>query len=207
MLKLTVCWLMLFKSSPPTTGPTHPQGVINVPENCEFLGRHQDLILASWREATEVAYSCNWRRWERWCSEHRHDQMSSPIRAILDFLAEQYHQGKQYKTINSYRSAISMTHLPIDGVVIGKHPLITLLMRGVYNTRPPQPKYSSAWDVGHVLGYIGSGGPNQNLTLKQLTHKLVTLFALANASRVSELEGVVLFKLTKLLQKTLPLAA
>ena len=125
-------------------------------------GQASDLILASWREATEVAYSCNWRRWEWWCSEHRHDQMYSPIRAILDFLAEQYHQGKQYRTINSYRLAISMTHLPIDGVVIGKHPLITHLMRGVYNTRPPQPKYSSTWDVGHVLGYIGSGGPNQS---------------------------------------------
>ena len=141
--------------------------------------------------------------------------MSSPIRAILDFLAEQYHQGKQYRTINSYRSAISMTHFPIDGVVIGKHPLITRLMGGVYNRRPPQPKYSSTWDVGQVLRYIGSGGPNQNLTLKQLTHKVATLFALSNASRVSEIhgldlrymeraEGVVSFKLTKLTKTARP---
>ena len=71
---------------------------------------------------------------------------------------------------------------------------------------------------GHVLGYIGSGGSNQNLILKKLTHNLATLFALANASQVSEIhgpdlrymeraEGIVSFKLTKLLQKTLPSAA
>ena len=59
-----------------------------------------------------------------------------------------------------------MTHFPIDEVVIGKHPPITLMMRGVYNTRPPQPKYSSTWDVGQVLRYIGSMRPNQNHTLK-----------------------------------------
>lgn len=80
-----------------------------------------------------------------------------------------------------------MTHPPIDGVVIGKHPLVSRLMRGIFNSRPPQPRYSYAWDVGRVLEYIRSLGENKVLTLKDLTHKLATIMALANASRASEI--------------------
>ena len=66
-----------------------------------------NLILASWRSNTEQAYSSCWRRW---CAENSHESMNSSIRGILDFLASQYEQGKEYRTINSYRSAISITH-------------------------------------------------------------------------------------------------
>lgn len=107
--------------------------------------------------------------------------------SILDFLASEYAEGKQYRTLNSYRSAISMTHSPIDGVVVGKHPLVVRLMRGVYNARPPQPRYTTTWDVGQVLHHISSLGRNRDLSLKQLSHKLVLLLALANASRASEI--------------------
>ena len=88
-----------------------------------------NLILASWRSNTEQSYSCSWRKWESWCAENGHEAINSPLRGILDFLASQYEQGKQYRTINSYRSAISMTHTPIEGVVVGKHPLVSRLMK------------------------------------------------------------------------------
>ena len=79
------------------------------------------LILASWRSSTEGTYSSCWSRWERWCAERGLEAIRSPLNAILEFLAFEYLQGKQYRTINSYQSAISMTHGAIDGVVIGKH--------------------------------------------------------------------------------------
>ena len=60
-------------------------------------------------------------------------------------------------------------------------------MRGVYNARPPQPRYTTTWDVGQVLHHISSLGRNRDLSLKQLSHKLVLLLALANASRASEI--------------------
>ena len=80
-----------------------------------------------------------------------------------------------------------MTHSPQNGVVVGKHPLVVRLMRGVYNARPPQPTYSTTWDVGQVLHHISSLGRNRDLSLKQLSHKLVAFLALANASRASEI--------------------
>ena len=54
------------------------------------------LILSSWRKATEAAYSCNWRRWERWCASSGCDPVCVPLISILDFLASEYAEGKQY---------------------------------------------------------------------------------------------------------------
>ena len=42
-----------------------------------------------------------------------------PLRCILQFLASQYEQGKQYHTTNLNRSAISVTHTLMEGVVVG----------------------------------------------------------------------------------------
>ena len=122
-----------------------------------------------------------------WCAENGHDAINSSLSGVLDFPALQYEQGKQYRTINSYRSAISMTHTPIDGVVVGKHPLVGRLMKGIYNQRPPQPRYSSTWDVQVVLSQLRSWGCSVALGRKQLSQKLAMLMALANASRCSEL--------------------
>lgn len=60
-------------------------------------------------------------------------------------------------------------------------------MKGIFNRRPPQPKYGSTWCV---LDYIRSLGSNKDLGLKQLSFKLVVLLALANASRASEIQAL-----------------
>ena len=59
------------------------------------------------------------------------------------------------KAINSYCSAISMTHAAIDGVVVGKHPLVSRLMKGIYNQRPPKARYP------FYLGCQGGVGSHQ----------------------------------------------
>ena len=148
------------------------------------------IILASWRKSTEAAYSCIWKKWEGWCIQQDLNPLCAPLSAILNFLAEGFSQGKKYRTLSSYRSAISMTHCPIDGVVVGKHPLVSRLLRGIFNSRPPQPKYLSTWDVDAVLSYLRNQGCNSALSLKQLTLKLAMLLALANASRSSEIHAL-----------------
>ena len=76
-----------------------------------------------------------------------------------------------------------MTHERIEGLPIGQHPLVTRLMKGVYNLRPPRPRYSHTWDVDLVVQHIGE---NSDLTLKRLSRKLAFLMALVVASRTSE---------------------
>ena len=122
--------------------------------------------------------------------ERGYEPIRSSLSAILEFLTTEFLQGKQYRTINTYRSAISMTHGPIDGVVVGKHPLVCRLLKGVYNQRPPQPRYSFTWDVCVVLDYIRSWGLTTQLTRKEITLKIAMLLALANASRSSELHAL-----------------
>jgi len=60
-------------------------------------------------------------------------------------------------------------------------------MTGVFNKRPPKPKYTFIWDVEVVLKYISNLKCNEQLSLKELTHKLTMLLALTAASRSSEI--------------------
>ena len=82
-----------------------------------------ELILTSWRANTEKAYSSCWNQWVKWCQSSKCEPTCAPLSVILQFLTSEFHKGKQYHTLNSYRSAISMTHNPVDGVVVGKHPI------------------------------------------------------------------------------------
>ena len=70
--------------------------------------------------------------------------------SFLDFLADLYEEGLEHRTVNSIQSAVSMTHCHVEGVPIGQHPLVTRLIKGVYNSRLPRPCYSATWDVDSV---------------------------------------------------------
>lgn len=102
----------------------------------------------------------------------------------------QFEAGKQYRTINTIRSAISMTHAEVDGVRVGQHPLVSRLLKGVFNSRPPAPRYTCTWDVGVVLTYLENSPENRDLTLQALTHKVAMLMALSNADRCSDLAAL-----------------
>ena len=41
-----------------------------------------------------------------------------------EILLTQFQAGKQYRTINTFRSAILMTHMEVDAVRVGQHPLV-----------------------------------------------------------------------------------
>ena len=81
-------------------------------------------------------------------------------------------------------------HENVLGVPVGQHPLVKRVMAGVFNSNPPKPRYTTTWDVGQVLDYIESLGPNTELSDKILAHKLAMLLALTTASRASEIQGL-----------------
>lgn len=149
-----------------------------------------DLLKKSWRASTESAYSAAWRKWECWCLSRGTDPLSAPLKDVLEFLLLEFEAGKQYRTINTTRSAISMTHTEVDGVRIGQHPLVTRMLKGIFNSRPPKPRYTSTWDVDFVLSYYESSPENSQLSLQTLAHKVAMLFALANADRCSDLAAL-----------------
>ena len=177
--------------------------------------RASALITSGWSKGTNATYQSGWNRWHRWCDERDINPLSCDIKFFLDFLAELFDQGLQHRSINIIRSAVSMTHSQLEGVPIGQHPLVTRLLKGVYNLRPPMPRYSSTWDVGMVTKYLTSLGRNEDLPLKRLSQKLALLMALVEACRTLELKALdlrfkvlkpegVSFKLASLTKKRTP---
>ena len=104
------------------------------------------------------------------------------MKDILNYLACLFQEGYQYRTVNSHRSAISAYHPHIEGRSVGEHPKVCSLLAGIFNQRPPQPRYTFIWDVDLVLKFIKSHmGNNLDLSESDLAHKLTTLLALAAA--------------------------
>ena len=69
----------------------------------------------------------------------------------MTFLAEQFSNSKEYRTVNVVRSAISSAHGHVDDKPVGQHSLMIRIMKGVSISRPPQPRYQHTWDVSVVL--------------------------------------------------------
>ena len=106
---------------------------------------------------------------------------------MVNFLAQLFEQGYQYRSLNAYHSAISSVHEKVDGYEVGQHPLVSRLLKGVFHQRPPQPRYSETWDVNVVTTYLESLGENETLPRPVLTHKTVMLLALTRPSRSADL--------------------
>ena len=150
-------------------------------------GQATELILESWRTKTNKSYDSLFGRWSRWCGERGSDPFSGPVTEVANFLATLYQEGYQYNSVNAYGSAISSVHEKVEGVVIGQHPIITRLLKGIYNVRPPLPRYNGTWNVQTALNHLESLGETKNLTLKLLTMKTVFLLAITRPSRSADL--------------------
>ena len=140
----------------------------------------------SWRGNTERTYSSAFRRWSDWCSQRSVPALAPSLAQLLQFLHDQFARGLQYRTTTGYRSALSQTLPPVDGVLVGQHPLVSRFLRGVYNRRPPRPRYQATWRVQQVLDLLRAWGPNGSLSLQQLTKKTAMQLALAGSRRSSE---------------------
>ena len=108
--------------------------------------------------------------------------------SVVEFIAQKFLEGKQYSTLNLYRSALSATIPPKEGHPVGQHPLVCRALQGSFSQRLPMPKYTSTWDVNTVVLYLKEKmGDTPTLNLKALSQKLVVLLALSNAPRASDL--------------------
>ena len=100
-----------------------------------------ELLLASWRQKSSKSYDSLFRKWVDWCNQQHSDPVSGPISEVVNFLAHMFKEGYQYRSLNAYRSAISSVHEKVDGYEVGQHPLVSRLLKGVFNQRPPKPRY------------------------------------------------------------------
>lgn len=85
---------------------------------------------------------------------------------------------------------LSGTLPPLDGQPVGQHFLVNKLMKGIYNSKPPKPRYSSTWSIDLVTDYISTLPANPDLSLAAISRKLAILLALTSMLRVSELSSI-----------------
>jgi len=150
--------LELSRGSEPTDGPLQ-QGTPTsssrtiAPSHLEAIWLRQlaagvsretsELLAMGWSNGTNQAYQSAWRRWDSWCAEWQVDPFSCPVHPFLEFLTSLYKEGMKYRLINTIQSAISMNHDHVEGIPMGQHLLVSRLLKGKYNSRPPQPRYST----------------------------------------------------------------
>ena len=154
-----------------------------------FSERIAELLIQSWRGNTNSAYNSAWHKWHRWCAERNYNPTSTSLSSVLQFLAEQFDTGFQYRSVNTLRSTISTTHPNIDGMAVGRHPLVSHLLRGMFNLQPPSSHYSHSWDVITVVKFLRTY-KSADLSTLQLAKKTVTLLALVNRDRCSNLAAL-----------------
>jgi len=115
--------------------PTHGQqdgSVLCQPNGLEAIRHRQvaagisaetsKLLAAGWSSGTNTAYQSAWKRWNSWYSQQQVNPLPCPIQPFLEFLTGLYEEGLKYHSIDTLRSAISMTHDQIEEIPIGQHP-------------------------------------------------------------------------------------
>jgi len=110
---------------------------------------------------------------------------------VLNFLASLFQQQHlSYRTVAVYKCAISQTHDPIGSVSLGALPIVSRFMKGIFRQDPPKPKLCTTWKVQDVLSYLREQKSVEELSLKELSHKLILLLALTSAARAHELAAL-----------------
>ena len=140
-----------------------------------------NLLCASWRPNTEASYNSAWKQWCKWCESRHINPLPESVTEITEFLTQEFRIGK---------SDLLFQSLTVGRNPVGKHPVISRLLKGAYHIRPPQPKYSGRWKVSDLLNTLKSWGQTKSLKLRALTHKKVMLMALTNADRALDLHAL-----------------
>ncbi|XP_063993907.1 uncharacterized protein LOC135171353 [Diachasmimorpha longicaudata] len=141
-----------------------------------------DITLSSLCESSLKQYDCSLKKWWQFCRGRKLSLFHVEIPDILSFLTEQFDKGASYGSLNCICSAISL----IIGSEIGKNQNIVRFFKGLAKLRPPESKYDSTWDPKIVLDYFKLF-PNDQLSLVDLSKKLITLLALVTSQRVQTL--------------------
>ena len=106
-----------------------------------------------------------------------------------------YHAGGSYSAVNTARSALSSVLLFPANTTFGSHPIVSRLLKGIFELRPALPKYQGIWDVSVVLNLLGNW-QIQDLSLKDLSFKLTMLLALTTSQRVQTLKALDIHSMT-----------
>ena len=142
------------RDSTSSTKPNETDGMSVVRQYYETRGVSKSavgLLMASWRGGTKKQYSGYIKKWTAFCLKRKVNHLQPPVVAVLDFFSELFDKGLTYSAINCARSALSSyVHLD-DGSAVGQNPLVCRLLKGVFQSRPPKPKFDASVAISIVI--------------------------------------------------------
>ena len=163
---------------------TVPYGTL-AGENIELSHMAKELISNSIRAGTKKKYSSIEEKWVLYC--HTRDiPEKATTTTYANFLAEEFSRNLKYTYIRSYHSALKSYTKDVDWDVLDK------LMKGMYNRRPPTPRYTAIWDVNVLLNFIRE--IDTGSSFMNSSKKLSVLLMLLSGNRVNMLTN---FKITQ----------
>lgn len=135
-------------------------------------------MLASLSNSTLKQYNTTYSKWWRFCKGNSGVMFHPNTDTFLSFLKIEFSNGARYSTLNTHRSALNLICHTDNSEIIER------FMKGVFKLRPHFPKYEDTWDPEPVLKYISTLKISDNITLENLTLKMILLLALCSAHRV-----------------------
>merc|ERR1711891_121281 len=138
------------------------------PQVGELSAGALETLQSSWAKNTKECYGLGFRYWTQYCRRNQLDESSLSAVNLINFLQFEFEKnGKQYRTINTYRSAVSamLGTCPVRGVPVGQDPLVCRFMRGLLRLIPPKTKLFPTWELVTVLNKLISWGEVTQLSL------------------------------------------
>ncbi|KAJ7996685.1 hypothetical protein DPEC_G00239590 [Dallia pectoralis] len=151
-----------------------------------------ETILHSRAPATRKAYAARWKLFTSWCRERQVDPVNCPVFAVLEFLQQRFSTGLSPSTLKVYVAALSACHVPLNGVSLGRHPLVSRFLRGARRLRPAAGMRVPSWDLAIVLEGL-SRAPFEAIEEvpdKFVTLKTVFLLAISSLKRIGDMQAL-----------------
>ena len=192
----------LGSNSPPSPSPgsasrslLHTSAGSQVSVNCDdVIGRSFEdqglsrevaqFLLHSWQKSTKLQYGPHITRWVSICLRGEIDPFHPSLSFWLDHLLREFQKdkGHSYSSRNTIHSAISAIET-IDGKPAGQYPLVSRLLKAVFQERQSFSRCHTTWNPELMLSHIKSLGPNEELSLIQLSRILTALMLLISGQR------------------------
>ena len=109
---------------------------------------------------------------------------------VLNFFTTLVDDGYGYSNLCTARSALASSIILPGYKSLSDHPLVSRYIKGVFNLRPPAPKYSVMWDASVLLNYLKGLGENSILSFKDLTFKTAALLSILAGKRVHDIHKI-----------------
>lgn len=151
------------------------------------------ILCSSLANSTIKQYSLPIKKWAQFSKDRHYSIFNPSVSQILKFLYELVKEGASFGTINNAKAEV----LLISKSDFSKNALLRRFMNGVYKLKPVSSKYNEIWDISPVLDKLASLFPLENLSLAELSMKLVLLLALATAQRLQTLSLIKLSNIKK----------